>query len=179
MPRRNRAWSRAAAAGTRWGGHRLRGVGSIGSGSGKRSLEGLKREGAVEAGVLPSIVSGGLARVAGCRPSRSRPVSGRYLSFTEREGIAVLLARGSGVREIARRLGRAPSTISLENSERNAAIGRGRVEYRASTAQRHAERRAQRPMSQAGFRGGSESRILSSGEETLCGCLEEGSTQRS
>jgi len=34
-------------------------------------------------------------------------------------------------------------------------------------------------LSQAGFRGGSESRILSSGEETLRGCLEEGSTQRS
>jgi IS30 family transposase len=48
------------------------------------------------------------------------------------------------VREIARRLGRAPSTISRE-LQRNAAIGRSRVEYRASTAQRHAERRAQRP----------------------------------
>ena len=65
------------------------------------------------------------------------------LSFTEREKIAVLLARGAGVREIARRLGRAPSTISRE-LQRNAAIGRGRVEYRASTAQRHAKRRAQR-----------------------------------
>jgi IS30 family transposase len=41
-------------------------------------------------------------------------------------------------------LGRAPSTISRE-LQRNAAIGRGRVEYRASTAQRHAERRARRP----------------------------------
>jgi transposase-like protein len=77
-------------------------------------------------------------------PLSFAPVSGRYLSFTEREEIAVLLAGGSGVREIARRLGRAPSTISRE-LQRNAAIGRGRVEYRASTAQRHAERRAQRP----------------------------------
>jgi IS30 family transposase len=77
-------------------------------------------------------------------PLTFAPVSGRYLSFTEREEIAVLLAGGSGVREIARRLGRAPSTISRE-LQRNAAIGRGRVEYRASTAQRHAERRAQRP----------------------------------
>jgi IS30 family transposase len=42
------------------------------------------------------------------------PVSGRYLSFEEREEIAVLLARGCGVREIARQLGRAPSTISRE-----------------------------------------------------------------
>jgi IS30 family transposase len=70
-------------------------------------------------------------------PLTLAPVSGRYLSFTEREEIAVLLAGGSGVREIARQLGRAPSTISRE-LQRNAAIGRGRVEYRASTAQRHA-----------------------------------------
>ncbi len=39
------------------------------------------------------------------------PVSGRYLSFAEREEIAVLNARQAGVREIARRLGRSPSTI--------------------------------------------------------------------
>jgi hypothetical protein len=71
-------------------------------------------------------------------------VSGRYLSFTEREEIAVLLARGCGVREIARQLGRAPSTISRE-LQRNAAIRTGRPEYRASTAQTHADRRARRP----------------------------------
>jgi IS30 family transposase len=72
------------------------------------------------------------------------PVSGRYLSFTEREEIAVLLARGSGVREIARQLGRAPSTISRE-LQRNAAIRTGQPEYRASTAQTHPDRRARRP----------------------------------
>jgi IS30 family transposase len=77
-------------------------------------------------------------------PLTLAPVSGRYLSFTEREEIAVLLAGGCGVRAIARQLGRAPSTISRE-LQRNAAIGRGRVEYRASTAQRHADRRARRP----------------------------------
>jgi IS30 family transposase len=36
--------------------------------------------------------------------------SGRYLSFGEREEIALLKAQGIGVREIALRLGRAPST---------------------------------------------------------------------
>jgi IS30 family transposase len=77
-------------------------------------------------------------------PLSFAPASGRYLSFDEREEIAVRRAGGSGIREIARQLGRAPSTISRE-LQRNAAIGRGRVEYRASTAQRHAERRAQRP----------------------------------
>ena len=41
-------------------------------------------------------------------------MSGRYLSFAEREDIALLRAQGLGVREIARRLGRTPSTISRE-----------------------------------------------------------------
>ena len=54
-------------------------------------------------------------------PLTLAPVSGRYLSFSEREEIAVLLAGGCGVREIARQLGRAPSTISRE-LQRNAAI---------------------------------------------------------
>src|ERR1700735_92952 len=145
MPRRNRAWSRAAAAGTRWGGHppagrrehRVRFWEAIARGASSEKA-------AVEAGVLPSIGVRGFRKGGGMPPLPLVPVSGRYLSFTEREEIAVLLARGCGVREIARRLGRAPSTISRE-LQRNAAIGRGRVEYRASTAQRHAERRAQRP----------------------------------
>ncbi|MBV9363554.1 MAG: helix-turn-helix domain-containing protein [Solirubrobacterales bacterium] len=48
------------------------------------------------------------------------------------------------MREIARQLGGAPSTISRE-LQRNAAVGTGRPEYRASTAQTHADRRAPRP----------------------------------
>ena len=40
--------------------------------------------------------------------------SGRYLSLLERERIAVLRQQGLGVNEIARRLARAPSTISRE-----------------------------------------------------------------
>jgi IS30 family transposase len=72
------------------------------------------------------------------------PLSGRYLSFAEREEIAILRARGCGVREIARQLGRSPSTISRE-LRRNAATRGGGLEYRASTAQWHADRRARRP----------------------------------
>jgi len=72
------------------------------------------------------------------------PLSGRYLSFAEREEIALLRADGAGVREIARRLGRAPSTISRE-LRRNAASGSDRLAYRATTAQWHADRRARRP----------------------------------
>ena len=70
--------------------------------------------------------------------------SGRYLCFAEREEIALLRAEGRGVREIARRLGRCPSTISRE-LRRNAATRGGGFAYRATTAQWHADRRARRP----------------------------------
>jgi IS30 family transposase len=72
------------------------------------------------------------------------PVTGRYLSFEEREEIALLKAQAAGVREIARQLGRDPSTISRE-LRRNAATRGGRLEYRASVAQWKAELLARRP----------------------------------
>jgi IS30 family transposase len=72
------------------------------------------------------------------------PLSCRYLSFAEREEIALLRARGCGVRATARLLGRSPSTISRE-LRRNAATRGGTLDYRASTAQWHADRRGQRP----------------------------------
>ena len=72
------------------------------------------------------------------------PLSGRYLSFAEREEIALLRAQKLGVREIARRVGRSPSTISRE-LRRNAATRSGSLTYRASTAQWHADRRSRRP----------------------------------
>ena len=55
-----------------------------------------------EAGSLPP------ARVA----EESR--SSRYLTLLERQRIATLRERGHGIREIARRIGRAPSTVSRE-----------------------------------------------------------------
>ena len=72
------------------------------------------------------------------------PLSGRYLAFTDREQIALLRVQEHGVREIARRLGWAPSTISRE-LRRNAATRSGGLDYRATTAQWHAERAARRP----------------------------------
>jgi hypothetical protein len=68
----------------------------------------------------------------------------RYLSFAEREELALLRARDLGVRAIARELGRSPATISRE-LRRNAATRAGRLEYRASVAQWKAELMAQRP----------------------------------
>jgi IS30 family transposase len=79
------------------------------------------------------------------RPSTlAKTVSGRYLSFEEREEIALLRAKDLGVREIARHLGRSASTVSRE-LRRNAATRGGKLEYRASTAQWHADRSARRP----------------------------------
>lgn len=78
------------------------------------------------------------------RPVTLAPLSVRYLSFAEREEIAILKAKGCGVREIARETHRAPSTISRE-LRRNAATRAGASGYRAINAQWHADRRAKRP----------------------------------
>jgi IS30 family transposase len=74
----------------------------------------------------------------------SPPRSGRYLSLAEREEVAIMRAQGHGVREMARRLMRAASTLSRE-LRRNAATRSGGFDYRATTAQWHADRAARRP----------------------------------
>jgi IS30 family transposase len=82
-----------------------------------------------------------IAAAGGVRPRRGRDLQGRYLSFSEREEIAVGRAAGESVRCIARRLGRSPSTVSRElarNADR-----RGR--YRATSAHAQAWERASRP----------------------------------
>ena len=98
---------------------------------------------AIGAGVSQAVGSRWFREAGGMPPSTlarsSKPLSGRYLSFAEREEIALWRAQGHGVREIARRLGRAASTISRE-LRRNAATRSGGLEYRATTAQWHAER---------------------------------------
>src|ERR687898_714019 len=63
----------------------------------------------VAAGVSPAVGSRWF-REGGGMPTLSRaPLSGRYLSFAEREELAILGAQAVGVRETARRLGRSPS----------------------------------------------------------------------
>lgn len=54
--------------------------------------------------------------------------SGRYLTFEEREEIAILMAMSKGVRDIAPALGRDPGTISRE-LRRNAATRGGMSAY--------------------------------------------------
>jgi len=103
---------------------------------------------ALEAGVPPAVGTRWFRKAGGIPPAMfgqsAKPLSGRYLSFAEQEEIALLRAQGYSMREVARRLGRAASTISRE-LRRNAATRSGGLEYRATTAQWHAERAARRP----------------------------------
>jgi len=106
-------------------------------------------EDAALAAGMSSPVGVRLFRKAGGMPpatfrSSAGPLSGRYLSFVEREEIALLRVQGCSIREIGRRLSRTASTISRE-LRRNAATRCGGLEYRATTAQWHAERSGRRP----------------------------------
>ena len=80
----------------------------------------------------------------GMAPFDLKPLSARYLSFREREEIALLKVQGAAVRQVARAIGRDPSTVSRE-LRRNAATRGGNPEYRASVAQWKAELAAKRP----------------------------------
>jgi IS30 family transposase len=108
--------------------------------------EGMSSEDAAVAVGVSGPVGSRWFRQRGGMPAslRCEPSSGRYLLFVEREEIALLRAQAVGVREIARRIGRAASTVSRE-LRRNAATRGGQLEYRASVAQWKAERAARRP----------------------------------
>ena len=111
--------------------------------------KGMPSEDAALAAGISQPVGTRLFREAGGMPpamfrSLAKPPCERYLSFAEREEIALLRVQGVSGREIGRRLGRPASTISRE-LRRNAATRSGGLEYRASTAQWHAERSARRP----------------------------------
>ncbi|MBL1079721.1 IS30 family transposase [Nocardia sp. 2] len=104
----------------------------------------MTEDAAAEAGVSSPVGFRWFRHAGGVNPALAPTVSGRDLSSAEREDIALWRAQDAGVREIARRLGRSPSTISRE-LRRNASTRTYRLEYKASTAQWHAERRARRP----------------------------------
>ncbi len=78
-------------------------------------------------------------RAGGLRP-RARHRAPRQLQLAEREEISRGLARADGVRTLARRLGRAPSTISREIRRHG-----GPTAYRATAAEAGAWARARRP----------------------------------
>ena len=105
-------------------------------------------EAGVEAGVSAPVGSRWFRSSGGMPPTHLAPFApqpkNRNLSFAEREEIALECARRTGVRAIARKLGRSPSTISRE-IRRNSSTRSGDFDYRAITAQWHADRAAQRP----------------------------------
>ena len=103
---------------------------------------------AMDAGVSAPVGARWFRGAGGMPPTHvspsAKPTIGRYLTFPEREDIAIEVASGTGINAIARKLGRSPSTISRE-LKRNAATRSGSFDYRASTAQWHADRAARRP----------------------------------
>ena len=90
-------------------------------------------------GCSKATVTWHVARTGGLRP-RERRRAARHLQMAEREEISRGLACGEGVRDLARRLGRAPSTISRELRRHG-----GPAAYRATEADTAATASARRP----------------------------------
>jgi hypothetical protein len=90
----------------------------------------MTEDAAAEAGVSSPVGFRWFRHAGGVNPCLPSTVSGRYLSFSEREDIALLRAKGVGVREIAHRLKRDPSTISRE-LRRNASTRTWRLDHHA------------------------------------------------
>src|SRR5690606_29804106 len=111
----------------------------------RKIAEGLTSEDAALACGVSGAVGSRWFRERGGMPTiELSPPSGRYLSFAEREEIALLRVQGRGVRAIAREIRRSPSTVSRE-LRRNAATRGGTLKYRAGVAQWKAELAARRP----------------------------------
>ena len=106
----------------------------------RRVRAGETHEGAATAlGCSAKSVQRLLVKTGGVKP-RSTPQSALRLSLPEREEISRGLLAGDSCRGIARRLGRAPSTVS-----RDVAAAGHRERYRAWRAEETAHRRAHRP----------------------------------
>jgi IS30 family transposase len=101
-------------------------------------------EGSLAVGVSWPVGTRWFRHAGGMPPISLAEPTGCYLTFEEREEIAILRARGFGVRQIARAVRRDPSTISRE-LRRNAATRGGRSQYRATVAQWKAQQAAKRP----------------------------------
>src|SRR4051812_20326701 len=99
---------------------------------------------AVGVGVSTPVASRWFHHAGGMSPISLDEPTGRYLSFAEREEIALLRAQGLGVREIARQIRRDPGTVSRE-LRRNAATRSGQQVYRAGVGQWKAQQAAKRP----------------------------------
>ena len=95
-------------------------------------------------GIAEKTAHRALVIAGGVRPRPRLLPSGRFLSFAEREEIAVGLAAGLTPAAIARQLGRHRSTMSREIARHRHAHD-AKLHYRASRAQWRAEQNARRP----------------------------------
>ena len=107
--------------------------------SGQRS-----EDAALAVGVSAPVGTRWFRHAGGMPPVSLAEPTGRYLSFHEREELALLKAQGLGVRAMARELRRDPGTVSRE-LRRNAATRGGKPAYRATVAQWKAQAAARRP----------------------------------
>src|SRR4051812_44062270 len=98
---------------------------------------------ATSVGVSRRLGTRWFSEAGGMSPVELTEPAGRYLSADERETIGLEDAAGTGVRAIARMLGRDPSTVSRE-LHRNVSVKRPQ-RYRPRLAQHKAEQRARRP----------------------------------
>jgi IS30 family transposase len=103
----------------------------------------LPQPAAVMVGVAPNTGQAWYRQAGGVINNGTRPVSGRYLSFAEREDIAIGRAQRppESVRSIAARIGRSPSTVSREIARNSTGTG----VYRAGPAEQRATERGRRP----------------------------------
>ena len=117
-----------------------------------------RRDAAVAVGLHQDTGKDWFAQAGGVVPAFiTEELSGRYLSVEEREQILAGVVRGDGIREIARNLGRAASTVSRELARNMLRPYRGRsgsgsavssrvpCGYRPHVAQRRAETQVRRP----------------------------------
>lgn len=101
-------------------------------------------EASLSVGVSVPVGARWFRHAGGMPPIALTEPTGRYLTFEEREEIAIMRAKDKGVREIARALGRNPGTVSRE-LRRNAATRSNTQGYRATVAQWKAQQAAKRP----------------------------------
>src|SRR5690606_6821422 len=104
---------------------------------------------AVEAGVSGPVGNRWFRSSGGMPPTHlspsATPLKSRSLAFREREDIALECTRGTGIRAIARKLGRSPSTISREIRGHPATLA-GHSDYGAMTVQSLTDVAARRRM---------------------------------
>ena len=112
----------------------------------KAIARGLSSEdAAVSCGVSPPVGGRWFREGGGMPPISLAPRSARYLSLAEREEIAILRAQGAGVRDIARRVRRAPATAQSTPDTPRPPLRVAALRRSSRETVDHSHRRAKRP----------------------------------